>query len=128
MDHGIHGIGVDIIEIERIRKILRKNDNEIKKKIFTKKEIDYCEKKNNPYMHFSGKYAAKEAVYKALKIKGKKFPLSNIEILNDEHGLPRVLLNSAIKHLMKKEGIRRILISISHEKTYAIAYSITSYE
>lgn len=103
-------IGVDIVRIKRIEEAILKNEN-FKYKIFTQKEIDYCEKRKNKYESYAGRFAAKEAFSKAYG-KGFREGLSflDIEILNDEYGKPY------IKYLDKK-----IKLSISHEKEYAIA-------
>ena len=73
----IFGLGTDIVNIKRLEKVLKKKDNRFKARIFSKSEILYCDKKNNPFPHYAKRYAAKEALSKALGTgirKGVNFP------------------------------------------------------
>jgi holo-[acyl-carrier protein] synthase len=108
------GIGVDIIKISRFREKKYADNRVFYQKIFSKKEIEYCLKHKDPYPHFAGKFAAKEAIIKAT---GKKISLNQIVINNKTNGLEIII-----------EGIKKpdILISISHEKEYAISMSTFS--
>ena len=111
--------GIDIIEIERIKQSIEETDGKFCERVYTKKEIEYCEsKKAQKYQHYAARFAAKEAVFKAIS----QFLESNydiewkeIEILNDENGRPYVNL---LKDNIILDGID---ISISHCKSYAIA-------
>ncbi len=111
--------GTDIIEIERIKQSIEETDGKFCERVYTKKEIEYCEsKKAQKYQHYAARFAAKEAVFKAIS----QFLESNydiewkeIEILNDENGRPYVNL---LKDNIILDGID---ISISHCKSYAIA-------
>ncbi|MBQ2835714.1 MAG: holo-ACP synthase [Clostridia bacterium] len=111
--------GVDIIEIERVKESIEETNGKFCERIFTQKEIEYCEsKKSQKYQHYAARFAAKEAVLKAIsQLLESKFDIEwkQIEILNDENGRPYVNL--------LKEGINinDIDISISHCKTYAVA-------
>lgn len=111
-------IGNDIIETKRIEKACEKFNNKFKKRIFTDNEIKYCESKGkNKYQSYAGRFAAKEAVFKAVSTYlENKFSLewTDIEILNDLNGKPFVKLD-------KIKDIKDIDISISHVKEYAIA-------
>ena len=113
--------GTDIIEINRIRESIESLGENFKNKIYTEKEIEYCEsKKNVKFQHYAGRFAAKEAIFKAIsELLDDKFEISwkDAEILNDEQGKPRVTFTS--KKL--KEKIQNIDISISHCKEYATA-------
>ena len=113
--------GADIIEISRIRKSIEELGENFKNKIFTEKEIEYCEsRKNAKYQHYAGRFAAKEAIFKAVsELLNNKFEISwkDGEILNDENGKPRV----TIKNNTLDEKIESIDISISHCKEYAVA-------
>ena len=119
--------GTDIIEIERIKKaILDFETNKESKfidKVFTNKEKEYCESKNKvKYQHYSARFAAKEALFKAISpLLKNKFDINwlNAEIINDEQGRPYInLLNLNNKVLEKIENID---VSLSHCKEYAIA-------
>ena len=112
--------GTDIIEISRIKKSIEDTDGKFIERVFTPKEIEYCEKRNTQkYQHYAVRFAGKEAVFKAIScILENKFEISwqDIEILNDNTGRPYVkILNSNLKN------ITNIDISLSHCKEYAIA-------
>ncbi len=116
----LKGLGNDIIEIERIEKALLRTKS-FKEKVYTKKEIEYAEKKNKKYETFAGKFAAKEAIAKAFGTGVRDFSLIDIEILNDSVGKPYVVLKESLK---EKYQDYKIEISISHSKTCAIATAI----
>ena len=112
--------GTDIIEIGRIKDSIEDMGERFLERVFTKKEIEYCEsRKNQKYQHYAGRFAGKEAVFKAIspQLKDKyEIGWKNIEIINDENGRPCV-------HFLDIEiqGIDEIDISISHCKQYATA-------
>lgn len=112
--------GTDIIEIERIKESIENLGERFLQKVFTKKEIEYCEsKKMQKYQHYAARFAAKEATFKAISESLEdKYELSwcDYEILNDETGKPNVKI-SGIE--MKK--LENIDLSISHCKQYAMA-------
>ena len=113
--------GTDIIEINRIKESIESLGENFKNKIYTEKEIEYCEsRKNAKFQHYAGRFAAKEAIFKAIsELLDDKFEISwkDAEILNDEQGKPRVTFTSA----KLQEKIENIDISISHCKEYATA-------
>ena len=113
--------GTDIIEINRIKESMESLGETFKNKIYTEKEIEYCEsKKNAKYQHYAGRFAAKEAIFKAVsELLDDKFEISwkDAEVLDDINGKPRITFNS--KKL--EENIESIDISISHCKEYAIS-------
>ncbi len=113
--------GTDIIEIYRIRESIEDLGENFINKIYTKKEIEYCEsKKKAKYQHYAARFAAKEAIFKAVsKLLSDKYEISwqNAEIINLEDGKPVVnFINTNIN-----EKIEDIDISISHSKEYAVA-------
>lgn len=113
--------GTDIIEINRIKESIESLGETFKNKIYTKKEIEYCESKRNAkYQHYAGRFAAKEAIFKAVsELLNDKFEISwkDAEILNDINGKPKIEFTS--KELEDK--IESIDISISHCREYAVA-------
>ena len=117
--------GIDIIEIERVKQSIQETEGKFCERVYTEKEIQYCEsKKVQKYQHYAARFAAKEAVLKAISqaLKSKyDIEWKQIEILNDEDGRPYVNL--------LKEGIEidSIDISISHSKTSAIASVVVVY-
>jgi holo-[acyl-carrier protein] synthase len=112
--------GTDIIEIERIKKSIERNGENFLNLIYTEAEIAYCEsKKNAKYSHYAGRFAAKEAIYKAVStLLPERFGISwkDAQIINDENGNPKV---EFLK--IEFEQIKSIDISISHCKEYAVA-------
>ncbi len=112
--------GTDIIEIERIKKSIERNGDNFLNLIYTEAEIAYCEsKKNAKYSHYAGRFAAKEAIYKAVStLLPERFGISwkDAQVINDENGNPKI---EFLK--IKFEQIKSIDISISHCKEYAVA-------
>ncbi len=118
----ILGIGNDIIEIERVRRSIEKYGERLLDKLLTEKEKCYCLEFRDPAMRFAGRFAAKEAIVKALGCGfGKSAAWRDIEIINNKEGKPEVHLNSA---LLKQFGNPTVLISISHCKLYATAVAV----
>lgn len=113
--------GIDIIEIKRIKESIEDLGNTFKNKIFTDEEIKFCEsKKNAKYQHYAGRFAAKEAIFKAVsKLLDDKFEIGwkDAQILNDKNGKPQITLK--LQKIMDK--IEDLDISISHCKEYAVA-------
>lgn len=119
--------GTDIIEIDRIKESIENLGERFLQKVFTKKEIEYCEsKKMQKYQHYAARFAAKEATFKAISESLEdKYELSwcDYEILNDETGKPNVkILGVEIKNL------ENIDLSISHCKQYAMATVVAVFE
>jgi len=121
------GIGIDTVDIERFEKAARDKGENFLKKIFTEKEMEYAEAKKSPFIfvHMAGKFAAKEAVKKALP-EGAEIGLRwfDIEILNDGEGKPYACLHGKAETLMKKFNLARVLVSISHTKDFAVSNAV----
>lgn len=115
----IIGIGTDIIEIDRIEKAL----NLIKKRVFTKKEIEQIELKGQNIQSYAGRFSAKEAISKAFGTGMRGFNLLDIEIINNSIGKPEVFFYGVLKNKMKKDRLQ-VELSISHCKNYATAFAI----
>lgn len=119
--------GTDIIEIDRVKRLIDDLKDERINKIFTQNEINYCEsKKNMKYQHYAARFASKEAIFKAISNRlSNKFELSwnDVEVLNDENGRP------SVKFIDKEIiGIKNIEISISHCREFAVAMVIASWD
>ena len=108
------GLGIDIVEIDRIHKLALKNRSFLTR-IFTSEEIRYCSRKKKKWQHFAVRFAAKEAVWKAL---GAGFSIKNIFIRNDSQGKPEVHFTG------KRNGRPRILVSLTHSDRYAAAVAL----
>lgn len=123
----IIGIGVDIIEIERVRQAIQNNKNFLSK-LFTEREIDYFISRNMNSEVIAGNFAAKEAVSKALGTVIRGFSFKDIEILRNELGKPEVILHNGANlignKLVGNNNSLRVHLSISHNNSSAIAYSV----
>jgi holo-[acyl-carrier protein] synthase len=114
-------IGADIIEIDRIDRLLKKHPN-FRSRFFTEREISYCEQKKYPAQHYAARFAGKESILKALyKEQGETFSLKDLEIINRPSGKPEVCLHNQAYLFGQKHGIKTINISLSHCKTHAVA-------
>ena len=101
----IYGIGTDIVNIKRMENSIKKHGFNFKKKIFSRKEIIYCEKKRNSSAFYAKRFAAKEAFSKALGTGIRKgISLKNIEISNNPQGKPSILLKGNLHNYLKKKN------------------------
>lgn len=111
----ILGIGVDIIEVERVERGIKKFGKRFLDNIYTEEEIDYCNLKKNPYPSFAARFAAKEAFFKAL---GRKVGWKDVEVITYQKGRPFLRLKGELEDLSKSHSLH---LSISHIKTYTVA-------
>ena len=119
------GIGIDIIEIERIQKSIEEYGDAFLNKIYTKTEIDYCISRPNKYQHLAARFAAKEAIYKALSADTEKiYSWQDVEIYNELNGLPRVNFYGSLKNYLGNE--KQLKISMSHSENYVTCVAIIS--
>ena len=128
----IFGIGTDIVNIKRMEKSIKKNGNNFKNKIFSKNEILYCEKKKNPSPFYAKRFAAKEAVSKALGTGIRKgIDFKNIEVTNNSFGKPSIKLKGSTEAFLKKKIKAKkysIYLSLSDDTPWAQATVIISYQ
>jgi holo-[acyl-carrier protein] synthase len=120
----IAGLGIDMIEVERVAKNISKEAG-FRELVFSKKEIDYCETKTDKFVHYAARFAAKEAFFKAVGTgwaEGTAF--NEVEITNNDDGKPELSLLGATGELLVTQGIIRISLSLSHLKTIASAIVI----
>ena len=121
----IIGCGIDLIKIERIEKIIKKWGDNFTSRVFTLLEREYCEKKKgNKYQSYAGRFAAKEALLKALGLGLREANWKEIEIKNDELGQPIIDTSGKLKNIALAKGVSKYFITISHTKDYAIAQVI----
>jgi len=127
----IFGIGTDIVNVNRVDRMLKRHGNRFKKKLFSSKEISYCDNKKTPSSFYAKRYAAKEAFSKAIGIGIKKnFNFRNIEILNDLNGKPHIILNGELKKFLKRKVKKKkyfIYLSLTDDIPWAQATVIISY-
>ncbi len=119
----IYGIGVDIIKIERMRSAVEKWGDRFLRKIFTEDEITYCYERKEPYLSLAVRFAAKEALIKAIGA-DVFIPLTDIEIVNSKDGAPSIRAYGRLKDFIKGNSISHCYISLSHEKEYGIAFVV----
>jgi len=117
----IYGVGTDIIEIGRITAMLEKHTHFVEK-IYTEAEAAYCQKRGAP--SFAGRFAAKEAVVKALGHGMNGWSFLDVEILTDDAGKPWVRCHGVAAQYCQQRNIVKIHISISHNRETAVAYAV----
>lgn len=116
------GLGSDIIEIERMRVSMDRHGLHFLNRLFSQREQDYCYKFKDPTPHFAGRFAAKEAIAKALGTGfGAQLSWHDIEILNNDKGKPVVYFSEAALQRFQNP---QILLSISHCTNYALAVAV----
>lgn len=119
------GIGIDTVDIERFENAVKEKGKRFLERIFTEDELKYAEKKKHTYTHMAGKFAAKEAVKKALP-NGVEVGLGwpDIEIANDADGKPYAVLHGQAKKIKEKFNIAQVLVSISHTHRVAVSNAV----
>lgn len=121
----VFGIGIDVVEVERIASAIERHGEPFLSKIFSDAERAYCESRKHPAMHYAARFAAKEAVVKALGTGiGANAGLRDLEVVNDEAGAPKLRLSGAAEAFAKQHGITDIQISLTHARDYAAANAI----
>jgi len=120
----IIGIGIDLVKIDRIDKA-GNNRSGFLERVFTEREREYCSRQKYPAQHFAGRFAAKEAVLKAIGTgwsAGVKW--TDMEVLHGDGGGPVVNISGRVKDLMDLKGVKQILLSYSHDEGYAVAHVV----
>jgi holo-[acyl-carrier protein] synthase len=121
------GVGTDIVAVDRIAALMRDRGMAFLERWFTAREIDYCSGKAVPSRHFAARFAAKEAVAKALPVAWDgPLPWRLIEIVNNPRGAPSVSLSGALGDAAAKAGIGEIKVSLSHCDEYALAFALVA--
>ncbi len=121
----ILGIGIDIIEVQRVEKLLEKWGENFARRVFLPEEIAYCRKKSYPAQHYAARLAVKEAVMKAFG-EGwtEKIGWKDIMVKRSQKGQPEIELIGKGKRLKEEKGVESILISLSHAGDYSVAQAI----
>ena len=122
----IYGIGVDQVDLSRVRKILNKSQTKFEKRCFTQSEINYANRFNDPAKRLGARFAAKEAVMKSLGKGWRQLSWQDIEITGG--GKPEVILHGKAKELASELNIDNVHVSLSHEEDKAIAFTISEIE
>jgi holo-[acyl-carrier protein] synthase len=121
----IVGIGTDIIECLRIAQMIDRHGELFIRRVYTEHEIAYCSDKKASTQHYAGRWAAKEAVLKALGtgwVQGISW--RDVEVRHKRGGAPTIRLQGGAREVFEQSGITRMHISISHCRSHAVAYAI----
>jgi holo-[acyl-carrier protein] synthase len=121
----ILGIGTDITECLRIARMIERHGELFINRVYTPTEIRYCQSRKQSTQHFTGRWAAKEAILKALGTGWRRgISWRDMEIRNEPGGRPVVAVRGGVKEVVEQLGIKKLLVSISHCRTHATAYAI----
>jgi holo-[acyl-carrier protein] synthase len=121
----IVGIGTDIVECLRIGRMVEQHGELFLNRVYTEREIRYCQARKHATEHFAGRWAAKEAIMKCLGTGWRKgLCWTDMEIRNDPEGKPSVLLRGAARDRAVQLGIDKVLLTISHCRAYATASAV----
>jgi len=118
------GTGIDLVEIERFEKVLKRYGEKFVSKIYTDHEKDYCHERRNFHEHLAARFCAKEAVRKAFGTYSSSLRWRDVEVENDRGGKPVIKLSGKAQSLAGSIGIKEILVTISHSRRYAVAQAI----
>jgi holo-[acyl-carrier protein] synthase len=121
----IVGLGIDIAEVDRIERAIRRYGQRFLKRVFTAAEIDYCQSKANVFERFAGRFAAKEAAMKAIGTgwrRGVKW--RDFEVVREPSGRPILRISGVAAGFAERLGMKRALVSITHTAAQAIAQVI----
>lgn len=121
----IVGIGCDIVECLRIARMIERHGELFITRVYTNHEIEYCTARKAATQHYAGRWAAKEAVLKALGTGWQRgISWRDIEIRNQRNGGPTVALRGGARDVFERTGIQRVHVSISHCRSHAVAYAV----
>jgi len=123
---GVLGTGIDLVENERMKETLAQWEGRFRERVFLVSEQSYCDSKAEPWRHYAGRFAVKEAVSKAFGTGvGEHIGWLDIEVARDgETGAPSVVLREKGQELAERLGVKRVLVSLSHTRSYAVAHAL----
>lgn len=121
----IYGIGIDVVEIDRIEQAIARQGDTFLKRLFTENERTYCSRQKRPALHYAARFAAKEAVSKALGTGiGGQAGWLDMEVERAESGAPKMAFTGKAAEYIAREGIAEVQVSLSHAKEYAAANAV----
>ena len=121
----ILGTGIDITECLRIAQMIERHGELFITRVYADLEIEYCTTRKAATQHYAGRWAAKEAVLKALGTGWRRgIGWRDIEIRNDSKGAPTVHLRAGARDVMERAGIKKLHVTISHCRSFAVAYAV----
>lgn len=118
----ILGIGVDVVDVKRMKRVLEKQGKIFLDKVFSDMEVTYCKTRKKPYIHFGARFAAKEAVAKAMRTGWSgAFHWRDIEVVNDQSGAPHILLSRDVAKALEQCTVH---LSLSHTDNTIVAFVV----
>lgn len=124
---GVPRCGVDLMKVPRIQEAIEKHGESFLKKIFTAGEIEYCEShKHRRFEHYAGRFAAKEAFYKAISPREARIRFKNIEVKHLPNGAPEFFIAPEERERLGLSGDSAIAVTLSHDTDYAVAVVVIS--
>ncbi|MGJ8694736.1 MAG: holo-ACP synthase [Verrucomicrobiaceae bacterium] len=119
------GIGIDVVEVDRVRSSWDEFGDRFVQRIFTEAEREYCDRQKRPEIHYAARFAAKEAISKALGTGiGKTIGWLDMEIVRLESGEPEVLLTGSAREFADSRGVTEVKVSLTHAQHYAAANAV----
>jgi holo-[acyl-carrier protein] synthase len=121
----IYGIGIDVVEVDRIEDAIARQGVLFLRKLFTETERKYCDQQKRPGMHYAARFAAKEAVSKALGTGiGGKAGWLEMEVIRGESGAPTMIFHGHALEFIQAQGIAEVQVSLTHARDYAAANAV----
>ena len=119
------GIGTDIVECLRIAQMIERHGELFIDRVYTAAEIEYCRSRKQATQHFAGRWAAKEAILKAIGTGWRRgISFRDMEIRNNEGGKPTVALRGGARDVVEQLGVGEVLVTISHCRSHATAFAV----
>lgn len=116
----IRGIGVDVVDVQRMKSLIEEQGSPFLNKVFTDSEIAYCRSKKSPHEHFAARFAAKEAVSKAMQTGWSgTFRWKDVEVVNEPSGAPKIILYQEVAKALARHTLH---LSLSHTETTVVAF------
>ena len=121
----VKGIGVDLAQIPRLRRVVERWDDRFLRRVFTEAEIAYCRRRRDPIPHLAARFAAKEATLKALGT-GLRMGVNwrELEVCRERGQAPTMVLTGRSQAIARAKGASRVLISLTHDGDYAMAQAL----
>ncbi len=120
---GVLGVGTDLVDVERVRQALERQPG-LRTRLFTESEWDYAARHRDPHPHLAARFAAKEAVMKALGRGMSSMGFAEIEVRRDEHGAPRIALHGSAATVAAAAGVAEWHLSMTHTDSLAQAVAV----
>jgi len=121
----VAGVGIDITEVDRVAKLVERHGKRFLERVFTRRELEYCLGRKRQSEHLAARFAAKEAVSKALGTGiGARVGWRDIEVVRESVGRVHIVLSGGAREVARGLRIRRIHVSLSHTRAYAAAHAV----